>query len=364
MNTKGSRKKTVIAIAVFLIVVIVLYFRIYIAPKVSDIFVEDYIAEYGTLDVDSELRYLCVRDETVHTSDAAGTVARQAESGDLVRIGDVVAEVNGYGYTATERGLVSYHYDGLEGQYYSDIMSELTEASLDPPKDEEGNETYALSSCGETEVSQGGQLFKIIDSHKWYLVTWPEKEQALEYEEGSRVTIELDDAEKTQLRFLVYYNQAEREAAEAAEAAEETEGGTDTAEEPAETSEEPAESDAGEENQAGEPETRQVIFSCDRYYGNEDVLRYGKARVITQKVSGIILETSSVTEEDGVKGVYVKDKYNDYVFTPISIIAEVGDKTVVESRLFYDAEKDEMVDTVKNYDSVKKGDGSGHVDKE
>jgi hypothetical protein len=37
---------------------------------------------------------------------------------------------------------------------------------------------------------------------------------------------------------------------------------------------------------------------------------------------------------------------------------------VVESRLFYDAEKDEMVDTVKNYDSVKKGDGSGHVDKE
>ena len=66
MDTKGNRKKTVIAIAVFLIVVIVLYLRIYIAPKVSDIFVEDYTAEYGTLDVDA--------DQTLLLSDANGDV--------------------------------------------------------------------------------------------------------------------------------------------------------------------------------------------------------------------------------------------------------------------------------------------------
>ena len=77
MDTKGNRKKTVIAIAVFLIVVIALYLRIYIAPKVSDIFIEDYTAEYGTLDVDADLKYLCVRDEVVHTSDAAGTVSKK-----------------------------------------------------------------------------------------------------------------------------------------------------------------------------------------------------------------------------------------------------------------------------------------------
>lgn len=363
MNTLRNRKKIVIAVVIFLIAVAALYFRIYIAPKVSDIFVEDYIAEYGTLDVDSSLDYLCVRDETLHTSDAAGTVVRRASAGDLVRIGDVVSEVNGYGYTAPERGLVSYRYDGLEGSLSSETMSSLTEDSLRPAKDEEGNVTYALNSCGETEVAQGGALYKIIDSHKWYLVTWPDEEHALDFEEGTRVTIELDDANKTQLRFMVYYNQAEREAAEAAEADEE-ENTEETSEEPSEGSDEAG--DAGNDGEAEPeaPKTKQVIFSCDRYYENEDMLRYGTARVITRKVSGMILETSSIVEEDGVKGVYVKNKYNEYVFTPISIIAEVGDKTVVESRLFYDPGKDEMVNTVKNYDSIKKGDGSGHVDKE
>ena len=107
-----------------------------------------------------------------------------------------------------------------------------------------------------------------------------------------------------------------------------------------------------------------MIFSCDRYYAKEDQLRYGTARVISRKVSGIVLDTSSIVEEEGYKGVYVKNKYNDYVFTRISIIEEIGDKTVVESRSFYDPEKDEMISTVKNYDSVKKGDGSGNVDKE
>ncbi len=362
MKAKGSRKNYIIAAAVFLIVVTLLYFRIYIAPKVSDIFVEDYTAEYGTLDVDAELRYLCVRDETIHTSDADGTVVRKANSGDLVRSGQVVSEVNGYGYAPAERGIVSYRYDSLEGKFSSDTMSELTADSLEPPKDEDGNSTYALSSCAETSVTAGQPLYKIIDSHKWFLVTWPDKEEALQFEEGSRVTVELDDAEKTQLRFLVYYNEAEREAAEGTQSGTEGEDQEENAADGETEAEETGETEA-QETPAG-PETSKVIFSCDRYYGNEDMLRYGKARVITRKVSGIILESSSVTEEDGVKGVYVKNKYNDYVFTPISIIAEVGDKTVVESRIFYDAEKDEMVNTVKNYDSVKKGDGSGHVDKE
>ena len=49
-------------------------------------------------------------------------------------------------------------------------------------------------------------------------------------------------------------------------------------------------------------------------------------------------------------------KYGEYIFTPISIIATVGDKTVVESRTYYDAKAKKMISTVKNYDSVKKGD--------
>ena len=164
---------------------------------------------------------------------------------------------------------------------------------------------------------------------------------------------------------MVYYNQAEREAAEAEQEGETESEAEDTPESGSDDTGESAEGEGTEgEGTAEEPDLKQVIFSCDRFYENEDCLRYGTARVITRKVSGIILDTSSIVEEDGVKGVYVKNKYDEYVFTRIKIIDEVGDKTVVESRTFYDPETDEMVNTVKNYDSVKKGDGSEDVNKE
>ena len=366
--TASGRKKLIIAAIIFLILCTVLYFRIYVAPKVSDIFVEDYTVEYGTLDVDAYLDYLCIRNEYMHYSEADGTIERKAEGGDLVRIGDVVVEINGYGYATGERGLVSYHYDGLEDSYYPSVMSGITPSALEPQKDEEGNLKYDLKSAAKDNVANGEPIYKIIDSHAWYLMTFLSPEEAMAYEEGSRVTVELDDEEKTQIRFMVYYNQAEREAAEA-----DNEDGPDDEDtsdaEPAQTEDgadgenKDSESTDGE-GEAEEPDLKQVIFSCDRFYENEDCLRYGTARVITRKVSGIILDTSSIVEEDGVKGVYVKNKYDEYVFTRIKIIDEVGDKTVVESRTFYDPETDEMVNTVKNYDSVKKGDGSEDVNKE
>lgn len=365
--TSSGRKKLIIAAIIFLIAFTVLYFRIYVAPKVSDIFVEDYTVEYGTLDVDAELRYLCIRNEYMHYSEADGTVERMATAGDLVRIGDEVVEVNGYPYTTSERGLVSYHYDGLEDAYYPDVMSGITPSALEPQKDEEGNLKYSLKSCAEESVTNGEPVYKIIDSHAWYLMTFLEPEQALAYEEGSSVTVELEDEEKTQIRFMVYYNQAEREAAEESEDESEAESEETADAETEETADAETEK-TGEDAEGGDtaeaPDLKQVIFSCDRYYEKEDCLRYGTARFISRKVSGIILDTSSIVEEDGYKGVYVKNKYNEYVFTRIKIIEEVGDKTVVESRSFYDPETDEMINTVKNYDSVKKGDGSENVDQE
>lgn len=363
--TASGRKKLIIAAIIFLILCTVLYFRIYVAPKVSDIFVEDYTVEYGTLDVDAYLDYLCIRNEYMHYSEADGTIERKAEGGDLVRIGDVVVEINGYGYATSERGLVSYHYDGLEDSYYPSVMSGITPSALEPQKDEEGNLKYDLKSAAEDNVANGEPIYKIIDSHAWYLMTFLPPEEAMAYEEGSRVTVELDDEEKTQIRFMVYYNQAEREAAEAEQEGETESEAEDTPESGSDDTGESAEGEGTEgEGTAEEPDLKQVIFSCDRFYENEDCLRYGTARVITRKVSGIILDTSSIVEEDGVKGVYVKNKYDEYVFTRIKIIDEVGDKTVVESRTFYDPETDEMVNTVKNYDSVKKGDGSEDVNKE
>ena len=354
MKSKVRINKFRVAVAVFVLLFCILYFLIYVAPKVSDAFVETYVCEFGTVDVDFTSDYLCVRNEKVHTSDGTGEIDRRAKAGNLVRVGNRVVTIGGVDYRAQERGLVSYTYDGLEDKYNPDGIEDLKISALNPPKDEEGNSTYELKKCASETAKPGSKVFRIIDSHKWYLVTWVDQETADRLAGLSRVTIELPDEDKTQLRFRVESVETadpeETDEENSQDEADKEEGETE-AEEPAESSED-------------EPVLRKAVFSCDRYYSHVDRLRYGKARVITSRATGIVLETSSITEEDGVKGVYVKNKYNDYVFTPIKIVAEVGDKTVVENRTFYDPESDKITSTVKNYDRIKRGDGSGDVDQD
>ena len=50
-NTKKSNSKAKIYILGFVLLFVALYLYIYVVPRVSDIFVETYIAEYGTLEI-------------------------------------------------------------------------------------------------------------------------------------------------------------------------------------------------------------------------------------------------------------------------------------------------------------------------
>ncbi len=340
MKSKIKVNKFKVAAVILFLIAVVLYVLIYVAPKFLDAFVESYTAEFSTLDVDQTIDYLCVRDERVHTADAAGSVKRVAKAGSLKRNGAVIVKVGGVSYHAQMRGIVSFNYDGLEKQLTSERLGDLTEKSLHPVKDDKGKMKNRLRKCSKGSVVKGDPVFKMVDNSAWYLVTWVDAASAEAYRVGSGVTVEFDDKDKTQVRFSVYSSEAQeyKEAQAAAEGKE------------------------ASEISLPEDKNYKVILKCDRHYKRFSRLRYGTCRVILSQKTGIVLETSSITEEDGKKGVYVKNKYGDYVFTRISIIAEVGDKTVVESRTFYIPETDEMVPTVKNYDSIKKGDGSGNVD--
>ncbi len=333
-----NKLKFRIAAVIFVIIIAILYFLIYLAPKFSDAFVETYTAEFGTLDVDKTIDYLCVRDERVYTADNSGTVKRSAKAGTLRRSGSKIMSVGGVSYKSQQRGTVAYYYDGLEKSLNSETMKELSSDSLYPRKNDKGEDKNKLRNCKKTNAERGDAIFKIIDNSAWYMVTWMEPDEAADFVEGNGVTFELDDKNKTQVRFRVFYVEP---------LTDETQSEGDQAESTPVTTQ--------------KKDKVQVIFKCDRYYKRYGRLRYGTARVILSQKTGIVLETSSISEEDGWKGVYVKNKYGNYVFTPISIIAEVGDKTVVESRTFYDKDSDKIISTVKNYDSIKKGDGSGNV---
>ena len=89
----------------------------------------------------------------------------------------------------------------------------------------------------------------------------------------------------------------------------------------------------------------------NRYYKSFDRYRLKECALITSNQSGILLETDSIVESEGQKGVYVVDKLGNYNFTPIKILEQDGDVTVVEKNYFYN-EEGISVETVKNYDKI------------
>ena len=326
-----------IFIALFIAVFAALYIIAYVLPNISDVFVKSYTAEYGTIDVDEEIDYLIVRNEKVYTSDESGQVKKEKEAGELVRRTTRIVSVGGQGYFSKDRGIVSYTYDGLEKKFTPKKLEKITQKDIYPKTDENGKSTYKLKKCENGSANVGSKIFKIIDNKEWYIVSFLDKEDAETLTLGSSVKIEFGDEKILPCKVFFIEGQDEKEVSIA------------TA----------INSDAQSDKKI------EVIFSCDRYLENLDSYRYGTARLIKYSKTGIILETNSIVEEDGYKGVYVLNKYDDYVFTKISVIDEIGDKTVVEMNTFYDKKSDKVLYTVKNYDTVlKQKEGKNDVDKE
>jgi len=309
MKAKKATKGTKRTIFIYLLVLVVFYVVIYIVPQVSDIFVETYTAEYGTLQIQDETTCLFVRDETVYTSDRSGSVNRVISRGSLMRSGARIVDVADTAFYSDRKGLVSYYYDGLEETYTPAAMENLRSSAVSALKD---SETGQVQKAPKDTASAGDVIFKIVDNQKWYLVCWIDKSDIGKYREGASVTVDFLDGE---------------------------EGGESTQIEMKVESLQP---------QSGE--TR-VILACNRHYGDFDRYRIRDCVLITSNTSGILLETDSIVEEDGQKGVYVVDKLGDYHFMPIRILDQDGDVTVAEKNYFYDAEGN-SVKTVKNYDEI------------
>lgn len=288
---------------IFAALFILLYVIIYVVPKVTDIFTQTYIAEYGTLEVSWQEECVFVRGEEAYKAPIGGKVSRKAEEGDLLRAGSLVVTVGSHEQYNSQKGLVSYYYDGYEKKVTPENMADLKESFLAEYK-ENGQVEDAVSATAES----GGVLFKIVDNSRWFLVCWPDKEQAKAFEIGQKVVVEPEEGVSLQMTV---------------ESLNKQDKGT------------------------------QLILSCNRNYEDFDRYRIKECKIIASSCSGIIVKTDSISEKDGVKGVYVVDKFNDANFTPIRILSSHGDKTVVEKNYFYDSEGNSTA-TVKNYDEILK----------
>lgn len=305
MKTK-KKTKTKILTALLILVFIALYIYIYIVPTVSDIFTETYSAEYGTLEISDEINFLLVRDERVHTADASGEVDRVVDAGRLMRKNSRIVTVGGSSHYSQTRGIISYVYDGLETVYTPAGLEDITDDALET-KTEEGEDKFPVKDCITGSASKGDPVFKVVDNKTWYLVCWLPVKESGDFTAGKIVNVRMEDGAVLEMTVHQVSQQQMYQ--------------------------------------------NQIILSCDRYYEKFADIRTGKGTLIKSSRSGLLLESDSIVEVDGQKGVYVVNAAGNEKFVPVKILSSRDNVTVVEKNIFKDAEG-QMVDTIEIYDQI------------
>ena len=339
-----KRKRTLL---VFALAIIALYVVIGIVPSLTGALTGTELVEFGSLQISDDATCYIIRDETVYTAAETGNMDPYIEEGTQIKKGtdlfaftatdDVVPEedpaeetdaedadadaegdqestagskydrlvrrikVNiapDSGFVSQRKGVISYHVDGYEDYFDFDDLDKLsrknTEALDIEPVD------IKRKSC-----LAGEPIYKISNNSVWYILFWVDQEAISRYETGKTVTAQLrgEDIPATVISIR--------------------------------------EADDG----------WQVVLETNRYYSGFATDRVVEGTIINTDISGLLISNHCLTKQDGVVGVYVKNRTGDYVFTPVQVKISNGEQTVITEGQFLDSEGN-LVNTVEIYDEV------------
>jgi putative membrane fusion protein len=184
-------------------------------------------------------------------------------------------------YYSNKSGIITYKIDGLEDRYiYKNVLS-LTPSST---AEIEYTET---DSSKNSNVAKGDKLFKIIRNFDYYIAATVNNEYAKLFDENKYVKTRIlaDDVESEVWGYIKKINY-------------------------------------------GSEESVLIIYFDDYFYKVYDK-RYVDLQLITGSYDGLKIESKSIAEKDGIKGVYVKDASNIVKFFPVEILGEDSNDAIV-----------------------------------
>ena len=370
-------RKWIVAFLVYIGLIAICCIAVYAVPSVKGILERTYIAEYGKVDVKDEVSAFIVRDETVYVAKHAGEIKRLAEPNKLVKSGARVVELtpeegaeaeaaaeaeamteaeaaeaakaaeeaqaaeDGAAETAEgeavpeetvesieegtnpgrytrimseladtavltedgitrEAGYVSYYVDGAEAKLTTDTFGSLSKKDLKSLSGKRALQTP------EHHCGKGYPIFKIVKNSKWYLVYYLSNKEAEKYYEGDTVDIDVNGEPVTVTVHSI-------------------EQGT---------------------------KTSKITLTCKTFFDGFLEERRLDTKVTVSSAQGLVLEDASIVEApDGKRGVFVKNKLGEHVFTPVSVKADDGVKCVVYSDIYVDADGN-FVETIGTYDEI------------
>ncbi len=317
----------------YVILLVLLYLIIYALPKVTDVFEATQVLEPGTLTVSCDAEGFLVKEEAVVTAKDTGAIEFLLDEGTVVKKGTALVKLEAapaedgeektvrgrykpylknlinyeHIYSGTKApisGVYSRHIDGGEKYFCPDNLDNIRR------EEAEGIDIKDLD-LNRTGVIKGEPIFKISGDDNWYIVCWMEAKDAKSYQEGLAVDLQLPAGS---VKATVLSNTVEK---------------------------------------TSETTSNRVIFYLNAYYEEFSTTRKADMTIVISNNTGLIVDNECITEEDGVKGVYVVTKNNEYIFKPVKVKATDGKQSVLYDGVFTN-EKYEQVKTVNVYDEAVK----------
>ena len=346
------KKKWISAFIVYGVLLAACLIVVYVVPSVRGMLETTYVTEYGKIDITDEVSAYIVRDETVYVAAQDSEIKRSAKTDKLIKAktrivkltpivdekaeaakeagpdadqaaAEAAAEANGEApdnisrkYTkiidelagdvhssekgiSQEAGYISYKIDGAESSLSTENIDILGKGDYEKLTSMKAVETPDRK-CGK-----GDPIFKVIHNSKWYLVFYIDNKAGEKYYEGRTVTADIN-GQQVPVRVVGA--------------------------------------------QAGKKETK-VILSCKTFFEGFSEMRTMDTTVTAASAEGLVLQDSSIVRKGEQPGVFVKNKLGEHRFKPISIKADDGERCVVYSDIYVDADGN-YVETLKTYDEI------------
>lgn len=205
--------------------------------------------------------------------------------------------------TAKTSGILSYMVDG-----YESVLNPYTMGLLD--KDKLESLDYDTYNANTGKACKGEPLFKIVDRHKWYAVTWIEASALGSFAEGTSIDLKLPKGNVQGKVSKLYDN--------------------------------------GEEIM--------VVMEFNSYYEDLASIRKIETSLTVEGHDGLLVDSSFIVTKDGQPGVYVVSVTGKETFTPVKILNSDGQYTIVAANYYYEQsdEGSKQIETVSPYDEIKK----------
>lgn len=180
-------------------------------------------------------------------------------------------------YYSNESGIVSYDLDG-----YEEILL---------PKDFENYIYDELVFDEKVEPSNDGiipgkPMFKIINNYEWYMaIKIDDKEDVSEYEVGQTMLLELENDIEINGKII---------------------------------------------NKNITNNNAVLILKMTTYLHNDYNMRFNNVDIVKSKSQGFKIPTSTIFDNAGIKGVYIKEINGIVKFRPVLILGEVGEYTIID----------------------------------